>query len=111
MGDSSGKIVANYAGTYMCNYEVSVSANSQPGNADIIETRMRRYDPDTSEYFYLYSYQVNNDTEGYQHISGAGFVNLAAGSTLELQVMAHQTGTIYVLNQRFSVFRIGVTQI
>lgn len=111
MGDLNGKIVANYAGTYMCNYDLSVSCNAQPDNSDIIETRMRRYDQDTSEYLYLYSYTVNNSTEGYQHMSGAGFINLVAGSTLELQIMAHKTGTIYCLNQRFSVFRIGVTQL
>ena len=110
MGVTNGKIYANYAGTYMCHYDLSVSCNAQPGNEDIIETRMRRYDPSTSEYLYLYSYNVHNPAVGYQHISGAGFINLAAGSSLELQIMAHKTGTIYVLNQRFSVFRIGVSQ-
>lgn len=111
MGNSGGKIVANYAGTYYCHYEASVSCNALDDNSGIVEMRIRRYDPDTSEYLYLYSYNVNDSLSGYQHISSGGFINLVAGSTVDLQIKLNKVGTIYILNQRFCVFRIGVTQI
>lgn len=103
---SSGKLVATHAGTYYCSYDLSVSANSLEDNSGIIETRMRRYDTNMSEYLYLYSYNVNAAVTGYQHISGSGFINLDVGSTLELQIKSNKSGTLYVLNQRFCVFRI-----
>jgi len=108
---ASHKLFATYAGFYQVNYSLSISSNAIPGGSDIVETRVRRYDPDTSEYLLLQSYQVNNVDNGYQQIMGSGFMELKAGSSIELQIKPHTTGTTYILNQSLTAVRIGVTLI